>query len=252
MTVRVIVATLGNRPSLKGTLFSINCQKIDELEIKIVVPHDQMLSVKQLAENIGLRNYQIIRDLGKGFSGAINQGFEAEGEFNYFCWINDDDELADGSLKRSLNILENDSSSLAVVGSLGYLIGNKDRRITNRVSRFTFITAKIGPNIIPQPGSLIRKTAIRGDMPLNENYKYAMDLDLWLKILSSGKIRLIRDIQAFMQWHPGSITVSNRSEASNEAFKIRYRNARTLFMRILIVIFYFPTKILSSLLSKIN
>jgi glycosyltransferase involved in cell wall biosynthesis len=252
MNIRVIVATLGNRPSLRETLVSINDQKIEGLEVKIVVPDDQILNVMKLAEEVGLSNYQLIQDPGKGFSAAINQGFAAKGDFNYFCWINDDDKLAEGSLNRSVNILEKDPDSQAVVGSLGYLLGNKSRRITNRVSKLTFITSKIGPNIIPQPGSLIRRSVIKNDVPLNENYKYAMDLDLWLKILNLGKIRTIKEIQAFMHWHAGSITISNRSEATSEAFQIRYRNAQTISLKILIIVFYIPTKILSSLLSKIN
>ena len=79
-----------------------------------------------------------------------------------------------------------------------------------------------------------------------------MDLDLWLKILNLGKIRTIKEIQAFMRWHAGSITISNRSEATSEAFQIRYRNAQTISLKIFIIVFYIPTKILSSLLSKIN
>ena len=99
---------------------------------------------------------------------------------------------------------------------------------------------------------MIRQDKIKKSLPLNENYKYAMDLDLWLKILREGKIGLIRETQALMFWHTESITVINRRQATFEAFQIRYRNAENIFIKLLILLFYIPTRILSSLISKLS
>ena len=252
MKVRVIVATLGERPSLEQTIKSIINQKILNLEVKIVVPVEKIHLISNLVSNLNLKNFQIIEDQNKGFSAAINQGWSAKGDFDYFCWINDDDELTDGSISRSLITLESDYELSAVVGSLGYFRSKKAKIIINKVSRLTLFVSKIGPNIIPQPGSLIRKDKINETCPLNENYKYAMDLDLWLRILKDSKIGLIRETQALMFWHTESITVSNRSQATIEAFQIRYRNAENIFVRLLILLLYLPTRILSSFISKLN
>lgn len=252
MKVRVIVATLGERPSLERTLKSIVNQEIFDLEVKIVVPVEKIHYISDLVSDLNLKNFQIIEDQKKGFSAAINQGWSAEGDFDYFCWINDDDELTDGSILRSLISLDSDSKLSAVVGNLGYFRSKRVKIVINKVSKFTFFVSKIGPNIIPQPGSLIRQDKIKESLPLNENYKYAMDLDLWLKILREGKIGLIRETQALMFWHTESITVINRRQATFEAFQIRYRNAKNIFIKLLILLFYIPTRILSSLISKLS
>jgi hypothetical protein len=131
-------------------------------------------------------------------------------------------------------------------------LNKKGKVITNRVSKLNLFVTKIGPNIIPQPGSLLRRTGINNQTLLNENYKYAMDLDLWLRILKVGEIGIVKETQALMNWHDDSITVSNRKKASVEAFNIRYKNSSNLFVKLLIVLFYFPTRFLSSLLSKIS
>ena len=98
MKTRIIVATLGERNSLKQTLNSIVIQNVTDLEVKIVVPKDKTKYLNEIANEVNLNNYDLIVDEEKGLSAAINQGFSAKGNFEYFGWINDDDELTLGSL----------------------------------------------------------------------------------------------------------------------------------------------------------
>jgi glycosyltransferase involved in cell wall biosynthesis len=252
MQTRIIVATLGERNSLKETLNSIVDQEITDLEVKIVIPKGKTESLNQMAIEANLKNYELIVDEGRGLSAAINQGFSIDGDFEFFGWINDDDELTTNSLSRSINFLISNSNKNAVIGNLGYLSSKSNKIITNRVSKINLFVSKIGPNVIPQPGSLIRKSAFNNQQLLNEKYKYAMDLDMWLRILTNGQIGIIKENQALMNWHSDSITISNRKKASIEAFQIRYRNAKNIIIKILVVIFYIPTRILSSLISKIS
>ena len=252
MRTRIIVATLGERNTLKQTLKSIAIQNINDLEVKIVIPKGKADYLNQVATEVNLGNYQLIVDEGRGLSAAINQGFSTEGDFEFFGWINDDDELTTNSLSRSINFLISNSSKNAVIGNLGYLISKSKKIITNKVSKINLFISKIGPNIIPQPGSLIRKSAFGNQQLLNEKYKYAMDLDMWLRILTKGQIGIIKESQALMNWHSDSITISNRKKASIEAFQIRYRNAQNIIIKSLVVIFYIPTRMLSSWISKIS
>jgi glycosyltransferase involved in cell wall biosynthesis len=252
MQTRIIVATLGERISLKQTLKSITNQNITDLEVKMVIPKGKADYLKQIATEANLKNYELIVDEGRGLSAAINQGFSAEGDFDFFGWINDDDELTTNSLSRSIKFLISNINKSAVIGNLGYLSSKSNKIITNKVSKINLIVSKIGPNIIPQPGSLIRKSAFRDKPLLNVKYKYAMDLDMWLRILANGQIGIIKESQALMNWHSESITISNRKKASIEAFQIRYRNANNIIIKSLVVISYIPTRILSSLISKIS
>jgi glycosyltransferase involved in cell wall biosynthesis len=252
LKTRVIIATLGERPSLKETLGSIEKQNINELEIKIVCTKDSLSKVRQIAQECHLSNFELVEDSGKGLSAAINQGYEVPGDFEYFCWINDDDELTMKSLERSISFLEVNQNFCAVIGSLRYTRKAKSINLQNRVTPLNLLISKIGPNIITQPGSLIRRTAINEGKLLCEKYKYAMDLDMWLRIMRNGKIGIINEIQAVMKWHKDSITVTNRRMASIEAFQIRMSYSQNLTRRVLVVIFYLPTRLLSSVFSKIG
>jgi GT2 family glycosyltransferase len=252
LITRVIVATLGERATLKETLNSIAKQNIIEMEVKIVCPHSSLLKVQKIAEECLMSNFELIRDSGKGLSAAINQGFKVPGNFEYFCWINDDDELTMKSLERARNFLETNRKFNAVIGTLQYSRKNKHRILRNRVTKLNLIISKVGPNVITQPGSLIRRTAIHEEQLLNEKYKYAMDLDMWLRIMRYGKIGIIKEIQAIMKWHKDSITIGNRKSASIEAFQIRLSNSETLMKKLLVIICYLPTRLMSSLFSKIH
>ena len=109
--------------------------------------------------------------------------------------------------------------------------------------------SEFGPNLIPQPGSLIRKDKIDNFL-LNENYKYAMDLDLFLRLKRVGKIGLIQDIQALLNYDEDTITLKNRKYASQEALQIRLLNSRNVIFKILNLIFYIPTLILMVLIKN--
>ena len=247
MKVRVIVATLGERKSLESCFESIKNQELSEIEVVIVTPLDSLEKVDQIAKHTLKSNYQIIEDSGKGLSAAINQGFEVEGEFKYFCWLNDDDELTAGSLKRSILELDSNQNYSAVVGTLKYRLEKSNKVILNKVSKLKLVVSEFGPNLIPQPGSLIRKNKIDKFL-LNRDYKYAMDLDLFLRLKSKGKIGVIKEIQAVLNYDLHTITLNNRSKATNEAFHIRMLNSRNIFFKLLNLIFYIPTLFLMSII----
>ena len=66
MKTRIIVATLGERNSLKQTLSSIVFQNVTDLEVKIVVPKDKTKYLNEIANEVNLNNYDLIVDEEKG------------------------------------------------------------------------------------------------------------------------------------------------------------------------------------------
>ena len=251
MKTRIIVATLGERNTLKQTLKSIAIQNIDDLEVKIVIPIGKTDYLNQITTEVNLMNYQLIEDEGRGLSAAINQGFSAQGDFEFFGWINDDDELSINSLSRSINFLDCNKECLAVIGRLEYIREKSEKRLVNKVSVFNLYISKFGPNMIPQPGSLIKRLAVAEEKLLDETYKYAMDLDLWLKIMKFGKVGILKEIQALMNWHGDSITVSNRKRATNEAFRIKLKHSEKIVYKVITICLYVPTRLILGFLSKV-
>jgi len=68
-----------------------------------------------------------------------------------------------------------------------------------------------GPDLIPQPGMLVRVEAWRQVGGLDESYRLAFDLDLLLRLRKHGRLVETPKIVSSFRWHADSLTVDDRS-----------------------------------------
>jgi hypothetical protein len=80
---------------------------------------------------------------------------------------------------------------------------------------------RVGPQLIPQPGSLFTLKAFNEVGGLNTSYKWAFDLDLFLKFVRIGEFHYIPQVLSSFRWHDGSLSVGGRLGSVTEASKIR-------------------------------
>jgi hypothetical protein len=78
-----------------------------------------------------------------------------------------------------------------------------------------------GPQLIPQPGSLFRRDAYEQTGGLDFRYKWAFDLDLFIRLSRVGKFKNTPRVLAKFRWHDGSLSVGGREGSVNEASVIR-------------------------------
>jgi hypothetical protein len=78
-----------------------------------------------------------------------------------------------------------------------------------------------GPQLIPQPGSLFRRSSFEQVGGLDESLKWAFDLDLFLKLRKVGKFGFLKEPLAEFRWHEGSLSVGSRQGSVDEASKVR-------------------------------
>ena len=81
-----------------------------------------------------------------------------------------------------------------------------------------------GPNLVPQPGILIRRRAWQDVHGLDSTLRYTMDMDLLLRLRRWGPLVSVPRIVSTFRWHVQSLTVSERtaSLAEGETVKRRY------------------------------
>ena len=81
-----------------------------------------------------------------------------------------------------------------------------------------------GPNLVPQPGALMRRRAWQELGGLDSSLKYTMDMDLFLRLRRWGPLVPVPALVSTFRWHIESLTVSERtaSLAEGEAVKRRY------------------------------
>jgi GT2 family glycosyltransferase len=82
------------------------------------------------------------------------------------------------------------------------------------------------PNLIPNPGTLISVAAWKKVGGYNEAYRWAGDLDFWLKIRKFGEIKFVDVPMSYFRWHEDSITAGQRELSLAEATIIRTNHTK--------------------------
>lgn len=209
--------------TLGAALDSVVSQAVST-RLVVVVP-ESATEARRLAVAAGA---EVVDDPRRGLSAAVNAGLEARDGETYYAWLNDDDFLAPGALPRLLGMLESDPSATVAFGACEY-IDPEGRPIG--VSRAGDLATRIlgwGPDLVPQPAALHRLDAVGIAGPYDEDLRFAMDLDMLLRLRRLGRFLATREVLASFRWHPDSLTVSNRklSLAESESVKHRYLSPR--------------------------
>jgi GT2 family glycosyltransferase len=221
VSVLFVVPTLGRRPDLlRSCLESIRAQDLPTLDLVAVAPPG--LGVEETVASYGGR---FVPDPAHGgLSGALNAGLRAASAGTaYFTWLGDDDLLSPGSLATTTRILDDDPGAVLAYGWCDYI--DEEGRVVFH-SRAGALAARIlgwGPNLIPQPGCLMRHDAVVGVGGLDETVRMAMDLDLFLRLRDRGRFVAVARTLASFRWHPDSATVGQERLSMEESDQLRMK-----------------------------
>jgi len=218
--IAIVVPTMGLRMDyLHQSLTSLRASGAGLL--CIVSPKDVDLEELESAKLFDLR----IDDAGDGLVNAINKAFVALPEhIKFISWLGDDDLVAKDSLYNARQVMESNPNVVAVVGICDYIDPRGERILTNRAGSLGVRILSWGPNLVPQPGSLFRRSAFNEIGCLDPEYPLAFDFDLFLKLRKIGDIEFLNQKIASFRWHGTSLSVSQRRLAVLEASRIRRRN----------------------------
>ena len=205
--ILLIVPTLGRRPAyLRESLISIQEQSVPA-DVVLVAPK-QATKVVALADEFGAL---FIEDPG-GLPEAINTGVEHGLSHHEFVnWLNDDDLLEPGSLEATMSALRIDRSGVVAFGACRYIDSHGSELWTSRAGRWAPRILSWGPDLIPQPGMLVRAWAWKEVGGLDSSYRLAFDLDLLLKLKKQGSFIDTGQVVSSFRWHPDSLTVDDRA-----------------------------------------
>ena len=209
--------TMGTRPDfLRHALASI--RSAGNATIHIVAPEST-----QLASVLDPNSYDaIVVDPGTGLSAAIDTGLRSfPHSVKYINWLGDDDLLTRGSLNHALSILSGNPGIALVYGGCEYIDSDGKSLWLNKSGSYAKYLMRCGPQLIPQPGSLMRRDAYEKIGGLNHNYKWAFDLDLLIRLSHTGKLQFTPQTLAKFRWHDGSLSVGGRNGSVAEASEIR-------------------------------
>lgn len=215
--IAIVVPTMGLRTDyLRQSLTSLRESGAGLL--CIIAPKEVNLGELETENLYDLR----LDDTGDGLANAINKAFASLPEqIKFISWLGDDDLVERDSLYNAREVMMSKPNVVAVVGICDYIGPSGEKILTNRAGSLGIRILSWGPDLVPQPGSLFRRSTFNDIGCLNPEYRMAFDLDLFLKLRKMGDIVFLNQKVASFRWHPTSLSVSQRRSAVREASIIR-------------------------------
>lgn len=210
--VLIVLPTLGTRPEyLEKCLTSITTQDV-LADIMIVSPDRP--DMREIAARF---NATHLTDPGSQTK-AVNLGVGAAQPHHEFVnWLGDDDLLEPGSLTAVTAALDLNPKAVVAYGACRYIDENDAELWISKAGPWADRILKWGPDLIPQPGMLVRTTAWHQVGGLDESFRFAFDLDLLLKLQKLGQLIDVGQVVSSFRWHADSLTVGDRSENLRES-----------------------------------
>lgn len=232
LTVSIITPSFNQAPYLEETIQSVLGQSYPNIEYFIIDggSTDGSVSIIKKYES-KLKGW--ISEKDKGQTDAINKGFAmANGEI--LGWINSDDTLLPNAVEEAVAFLKGNLQTALVYGDTNYIDGQS--RIIGRfpAAQTSYSKLRRGYVHIPQQASFFRKDFWDAVGPLDPDFYFAMDYDLWVRIARRAPIQYIQRIWANFRLHEDAKTISADDRCWPEMLKVHYRDGGSVFSLIVL------------------
>ena len=225
----VVVPTLGTRTELLlGCLNSIRLAGDSFIQLVAPISFDaEPLITSGLIDGVSL-------DPKSGLAKAINLGIaELPREIMYATWLGDDDLLKSSAVTLCEQVLEESPVTVLVYGNCEYIDAEGNAIWKNSFGKVASKLIRVGPCLIPQPGSLFRRNVFENIGGLDATYGWAFDFDLFIRFSKQGSMKYIDKDLASFRWHSDSLTVKQRRDSVREASMARSRNQSVILRTIM-------------------
>lgn len=192
--ITCVIPVKGDRPFFKDTLASLEVQGMGE-DLEIIIQDGDV-------------------DPDAGQSDALNKGFaKAKGEWLF--WLNADDVLLPGALKRVLDKINKIDRIDWMVGDTIYL---DEKGLVKNVRTDAKWRSWFGSKMsvwTGGPSAFFRRELWERSGELDPKLKYVMDIDLWTRWARKGvRFESLNDYVWGFRWHGGSATASGNNMAA--------------------------------------
>ena len=185
--ISIITPSFNQGKFIEQTILSVLNQDYDNIEY-IIVDGGSTDETVSILDKYRSRTDIVIQEKDDGQADAINKGFElASGEL--VGWINSDDLLYPNCISTIAELFRQNSDGAIYYGSRLDFIDAENRKIKQKIIQINQIHDLLSNNYnIIQQGSFYNRLALKEVGFLDAHLHYSMDLDVWLKLLKTGKI----------------------------------------------------------------
>jgi glycosyltransferase involved in cell wall biosynthesis len=216
----IVTCTWNSAATLADTLASVQRQTCRDVEHIFVDGGSTDATLDMIAAYPGRK--RVLREVKGGISRAMNQGIEAaSGEF--VAHLHSDDYYAGDDVLASVAERFASEGVDWVFGAIQVL---KDGQLVPPypMRPFSYRAFAAGHASVPHPAVFIRRSAFGRVGMFDEGLKYAMDIDLWLRLGRVARPATLDRPLTIFRDHAGSVSSANKIKARQEEFQVRRRH----------------------------
>jgi len=225
--VTIVTPSFNQAPYLETTIQSVLNQDYPRIEYIIIDGGSTDESV-EIIRKYAVRLSAWVSEADRGQTDAINKGFgRAKGEI--LAWINSDDTLLPNAVAEAVAFLQEHPQVGMVYGDAYYIDANGQVVGKFPAAQTDLKKLRRGYVHIPQQASFFRKAIWDQVGPLDTDFYFAMDYDLWVRIAARAPIRYLPSVWANFRLHEDAKTITADDQCWPEMLKVHYRDEGSFF-----------------------
>ena len=219
MKVTIITCTWNSASTLRDTIASVRQQVGADIEQVFVDGGSTDDTLAIIARECP--GAQVLHDICGGISRAMNAGAEAATGEVIAHLHSDDYYTAPDVVATALRAFAAGPALQWLYGRIGVLRGGVLQSDNTPMRPFTRARYLRGAVSVPHPAVFIRRAAFCELSGFDERLKYAMDIDLWLRLSRRyAPLQIDREFTVFRE-HAGSLSTANVLAARAEDWRVR-------------------------------
>ena len=227
LKVSIVTPSYNQAAYLEATIQSVLSQNYPNLEYIIIDGGSTDGSV-EIIKKYHDRLAFWISEADKGQTDAINKGFSrATGEI--LAWLNSDDTYQPGAVAKAAAALEANRDASMVYGDANFI--NAEGRVIGRfpAAQTDYRKLRQGYVHIPQQAAFFRAEYWRQVAPLDDNFFFAMDYDLWVRLSALAPLVYVPDTWANFRMHGDAKSITADDRCWPEMLKVHRKLGGSLF-----------------------
>ncbi len=225
--VTIITPSYNQAAFLERTIQSVLKQTYPNIEYIIIDGGSDDGSVEVIRKyESRIKSWRSEKDQGQ--TDAINKGFcLASGEI--LAWINSDDTYEPDAVAQAVAYLDAHPGVGLLYGDT-HFIDENDRVIGNfPAAQTNYDKLRQGYVHIPQQAAFFMADLWKQVAPLDKDFFFAMDYDLWVRLAKISEVKYIRAHWANFRLHGDAKTINSDDRCWPEMLKVHYRDGGSFF-----------------------
>lgn len=221
--VTIVTPTLNQSRYLEETIRSVKAQDYPRLEHIVVDGGSTDGTLEILRRHPHLR---WVSEPDRGQADAIAKGFRlARGRI--LAWLNSDDLYLPAAVPAAVEALG--GGCALVYGGWRQIDEHGEFLKDIPPKAWDYPTLLERANFVPQPAAFFTREAYEAVGGIDPRYRYAMDLDLWLRLGRRYDVCRIDRVLAAFRFHPASKTVAEYDSFAREVVQASRHNGGRRF-----------------------